>query len=773
MNRPELDVPSRYSRRDSSPPEFSPTFSSYTLSSSPLSSSPLPSSPLSSYAEQSYVRVQSSPSSPIGHDGHFFSLATRRSYINEVSGKMRGARSSWMDLDSDRETSLDDIALEEDDLICTERPDAFAPHLGNLYPTSSERSRLPRFSRRKAFYDVQPARTSKSPSPMRFVARPCHLFDDDVFQSARAQQQEPRADYTDGTLWESPRSHHVPRASSSVYGRSYRNHTSGVRTLSCKVKGDEGDCNDCEQQPWNGALADGFRQILEDGVESVDADSVDSLGALASLATHQLDPELDFTFRRGYLYPVSSERDKCYKKLIPVHVAPRPSKAQSPLPPVASARTLSCSSLRPLSASSPLHPDVPSISSQASVFAVPSSPLTAASSTSSVCHESLDIQTNIGDGVIPTSSPDCDVVASLSSNINQDSSSDAVSQSLDEPLLDTIAGGVSDSNGAVDNSEVTDTDPPVTALMPSHGIVIIPDKCRDGNKENLFDMQRDSNRSRGAPFSVQMTAMMDVHNVDKADIPRPPRLVTNVVPSKRSIVSDSEGPARKKPYIENRSASPAPPTLPVSSIPSASSLFSAPPPFTATGDVLDDAPSPLSSVDEDEDEDEAALTHASSTPSLTGSASLDTDLEHVHGRVIQALATGRPSAQTVVDVYRNMIAVDPHLSGLRDADEWQEVIEFVLEEGARSSGVFGKVESSFGGESAVSRRQAKSRVDAGAGKRSKGSATWFYVPDNDSDKERAEILRLVMPEKRRETRKYKQYYFEPLAKIDKWNPEAL
>lgn len=52
-------------------------------------------------------------------------------------------------------------------------------------------------------------------------------------------------------------------------------------------------------------------------------------------------------------------------------------------------------------------------------------------------------------------------------------------------------------------------------------------------------------------------------------------------------------------------------------------------------------------------------------------------------------------------------------------------------------------------------------------------AQWFYVPELDEDQERATLIRSMMPRpaKRTETKKYKQYYWRPLEKISRWDPE--
>ena len=52
-------------------------------------------------------------------------------------------------------------------------------------------------------------------------------------------------------------------------------------------------------------------------------------------------------------------------------------------------------------------------------------------------------------------------------------------------------------------------------------------------------------------------------------------------------------------------------------------------------------------------------------------------------------------------------------------------------------------------------------------------AQWFYVPEKDEDQERATLIRSMMPRpgKRSETKKAKQYYWRPLGKISRWDPE--
>ncbi|KAI9067523.1 hypothetical protein FKP32DRAFT_255656, partial [Trametes sanguinea] len=89
---------------------------------------------------------------------------------------------------------------------------------------------------------------------------------------------------------------------------------------------------------------------------------------------------------------------------------------------------------------------------------------------------------------------------------------------------------------------------------------------------------------------------------------------------------------------------------------------------------------------------------------------------------------------------------------------WVPALEGVLEAGWRRSGVFGKV------------------VNSGTGTGDQEltlEARWFYDPDRDEDQERATLVRSMMrrPPKRSETKKAKQYYWRPLPKISRWDPE--
>ncbi|KAF8800792.1 hypothetical protein BYT27DRAFT_7174996 [Phlegmacium glaucopus] len=128
------------------------------------------------------------------------------------------------------------------------------------------------------------------------------------------------------------------------------------------------------------------------------------------------------------------------------------------------------------------------------------------------------------------------------------------------------------------------------------------------------------------------------------------------------------------------------------------------------------------------------------------------------GMLIETMALSRASSLPLSSLYKMMMQAQPSLRPQRSEQEWLAVFAQVLHEGeaGKGSGVFGKVESSGKDDS---NRPLE--------------AQWFYVPEKDEDQERAALIRSMMPRpaKRTETKKYKQYYWRPLDKISKWDPE--
>ncbi|KAI0762173.1 hypothetical protein BD413DRAFT_484805 [Trametes elegans] len=142
--------------------------------------------------------------------------------------------------------------------------------------------------------------------------------------------------------------------------------------------------------------------------------------------------------------------------------------------------------------------------------------------------------------------------------------------------------------------------------------------------------------------------------------------------------------------------------------------------------------------------------------------------EELEGMLIETLATSRASSLATSDLYGALMAARPALREMalparaNTAPEprraWVPALEGVLERGWRRCGVFGKV--------------VNSGTDTG-NEALALEARWFYDPDRDEDGERATVVRSMMrrPGKRSETKKAKQYYWRPLPKISRWDPE--
>ncbi|KAF9490665.1 hypothetical protein BDN71DRAFT_1454000 [Pleurotus eryngii] len=156
----------------------------------------------------------------------------------------------------------------------------------------------------------------------------------------------------------------------------------------------------------------------------------------------------------------------------------------------------------------------------------------------------------------------------------------------------------------------------------------------------------------------------------------------------------------------------------------------------------------------------AASVRQPTTPSEQPSEPIDTTHDaEICGLIIESLALSRASAQAISTLYGAIMRARPTLHAQRSEDEWVDIFQRVLSSGDEAeggSGVFGKVESS-GKDDADRPLEAK----------------WFYVPEKDEDQERATVIRSMMPRpgKRSVTKKYKQYYYQPLGKISRWDPE--
>ena len=170
------------------------------------------------------------------------------------------------------------------------------------------------------------------------------------------------------------------------------------------------------------------------------------------------------------------------------------------------------------------------------------------------------------------------------------------------------------------------------------------------------------------------------------------------------------------------------------------------------------------------------------SPSLI--ASLPLPLSEMQGMLIEALASSRASSLPASSLYNSLVAARPTLKeapstkrdGPMDKREWMSKIEDVLEAGRVWCGVFEKVESR-GKVSSASYVRTYINLPSHCLYQDTADHTleaqWFYVPENDEDQERAMLIRSMMPRpaKRTETKKSKQYYWRPLGKISRWDPE--
>ncbi|KAL5523823.1 hypothetical protein ACEPAG_7996 [Sanghuangporus baumii] len=120
------------------------------------------------------------------------------------------------------------------------------------------------------------------------------------------------------------------------------------------------------------------------------------------------------------------------------------------------------------------------------------------------------------------------------------------------------------------------------------------------------------------------------------------------------------------------------------------------------------------------------------------------------GCLIQTMALSRASSMPASSLVREVLRENPHLANQRSKSDWLDVASVVLE----SNDVFGRID-----------RMGFDADDKPL------EAQWFYIPENDPDQDRASLLREMMPKKRNETKKHKQYFFKPLGKISRWDPE--
>ena len=153
--------------------------------------------------------------------------------------------------------------------------------------------------------------------------------------------------------------------------------------------------------------------------------------------------------------------------------------------------------------------------------------------------------------------------------------------------------------------------------------------------------------------------------------------------------------------------------------------------------------------------------HASPCPSPPfvheSSAKMHAELT---GMLVEALATSRATSMDTPALYLALTRAHPKFKTERPEKDLLKDIGTVLEAGRARCGMFERVQSS--GEVACE----------DGGDEGSGHGRWFYVPERDEDQERASLISSLAPrQKRSETKKYKQYYWRPLDRISRWDPE--
>ncbi|GJJ06408.1 hypothetical protein Clacol_000599 [Clathrus columnatus] len=138
--------------------------------------------------------------------------------------------------------------------------------------------------------------------------------------------------------------------------------------------------------------------------------------------------------------------------------------------------------------------------------------------------------------------------------------------------------------------------------------------------------------------------------------------------------------------------------------------------------------------------------------STLGTKTLQNDLTALPmtGFLVETLALSRASAITAPELLQIVLKSQPHLKEEHSEDLWLAIVKEILN-GVK---MFGKIE-----------RNGLSAADHPL------EDEWFYIPENDEEPGRADLLKGLMPKKRAVTKQAKQYYFEPITKLTRWDPE--
>ncbi|KAF8578032.1 hypothetical protein K439DRAFT_1363418 [Ramaria rubella] len=120
------------------------------------------------------------------------------------------------------------------------------------------------------------------------------------------------------------------------------------------------------------------------------------------------------------------------------------------------------------------------------------------------------------------------------------------------------------------------------------------------------------------------------------------------------------------------------------------------------------------------------------------------------GFLVETLALSRASAMAAPELLRAVLKSQPHLMEARSEESWLVQVRQILERVK----MFGRIE-----------RKGTDAADRPL------EDQWFYIPEHDEEDGRAELLKGLMPNKRNVTKRSKQYYFEPVHKVSRWDPE--
>jgi hypothetical protein len=142
--------------------------------------------------------------------------------------------------------------------------------------------------------------------------------------------------------------------------------------------------------------------------------------------------------------------------------------------------------------------------------------------------------------------------------------------------------------------------------------------------------------------------------------------------------------------------------------------------------------------------------------------------EEVEGHVVSTLALSRSSSMTVPAIVKNILAAQPGWLDMSSRKEWEQVVREILN---ANTTLFGRIKRT--GTVSIPLILSPAFVsylyqDAAS---QKLEDQYYYDADNDPDQSRAEVFRMVMPKKRGCTKQHQQYYYEPVAKPSRWDPE--